>query len=287
MRRLIGIALILHGLAHAGAGIWATSSASVWLITLLWWIAMAGFVTAGSGLLGVPRLDRLWRPVSVVASLASLGLFALNWHPVLMIGAAIDGIILIDSVPTYHAIISRQLGVPLHPAHRHLRKLGTALAGMLALDLSAVVLARPWYTSWGATAAERAMVLPGDEPTPNAPNARYVVDHAITIRAPADAVWPWLAQTGQDRAGFYSYDWLERHIGVDGWGAFVLVPIDDSTTRFIVRTRGAHEPSLSAVSLAPFGLLLFEPAHFIMQRGMLLGVKECAERAWRASGPDD
>jgi hypothetical protein len=28
-------------------------------------------------------------------------------------------------------------------------------------------------------------------------------------------VWAWLVQLGQDRAGFYSYDWLERAIGAD------------------------------------------------------------------------
>jgi hypothetical protein len=33
---------------------------------------------------------------------------------------------------------------------------------------------------------------------------------AITIVAAADAVWPWIAQLGQGRGGFYSYDWLEN-----------------------------------------------------------------------------
>ena len=37
---------------------------------------------------------------------------------------------------------------------------------------------------------------------------------AITIQAPADQVWPWLAQMGyEDRAGSYSYDRFERSIG--------------------------------------------------------------------------
>ena len=35
----------------------------------------------------------------------------------------------------------------------------------------------------------------------------------MTIEAPADAVWPWLAQLGQDRAGFYSYECLENLAG--------------------------------------------------------------------------
>jgi hypothetical protein len=65
-----------------------------------------------------------------------------------------------------------------------------------------------------------------------------------------------------------------RVLVLDGWGAFVLEPAGNGT-RLIVRTRGAGEPN---VALAPFGLLVFDPAHFIMERGMLLGVKQRAER---------
>jgi hypothetical protein len=35
----------------------------------------------------------------------------------------------------------------------------------------------------------------------------------VTIAAPADEVWPWVAQLGQDRAGFYSYEILEDLAG--------------------------------------------------------------------------
>jgi hypothetical protein len=30
-----------------------------------------------------------------------------------------------------------------------------------------------------------------------------------------EAIWPWLVQMGQDRAGFYSHDWLERIFGAE------------------------------------------------------------------------
>ena len=30
------------------------------------------------------------------------------------------------------------------------------------------------------------------------------------IKAPPAAVWPWLIQMGQDRAGFYTHNWVER-----------------------------------------------------------------------------
>ena len=56
------------------------------------------------------------------------------------------------------------------------------------------------------------MALPGD---PAWRLAALELMHGVTIDAPPDQVWPWLVQIGQDRAGFYSYDWLERLFGVD------------------------------------------------------------------------
>src|SRR5436190_22170752 len=61
----------------------------------------------------------------------------------------------------------------------------------------------PWLMNWGATSEEQAMPLPGDTVAPSAYFTR-----AITIVSPPSAVWPWLLQIGQDRAGFYSNDWL-------------------------------------------------------------------------------
>ena len=53
-------------------------------------------------------------------------------------------------------------------------------------------------------------VLPGDELVqPGVPRTT----RAVTIDAPVDAVWPWLAQIGEDRGGFYSYSLLERAVG--------------------------------------------------------------------------
>jgi hypothetical protein len=42
------------------------------------------------------------------------------------------------------------------------------------------------------------------------PDAPYVTTRAVTIDAPPDRVWPWLVQMGQDRAGFYTHNWVER-----------------------------------------------------------------------------
>ena len=55
--------------------------------------------------------------------------------------------------------------------------------------------------SWTATAGERAMPLPGDDLVAS---PIMQTTHAVTISAPPAQVWPWLVQTGQGRAGFYS-----------------------------------------------------------------------------------
>jgi hypothetical protein len=66
------------------------------------------------------------------------------------------------------------------------------------------------YLRWGATDQEVDDSLPGDDLIPN---ADMIATRAITIRAEADHVWPWIAQLGQGRGGFYSYDWLENLVG--------------------------------------------------------------------------
>jgi hypothetical protein len=80
-----------------------------------------------------------------------------------------------------------------------------AIGGVL---LGAVAAYRRQRT-WGASSDEASRVLPSDELISDATqNTR-----AITVDAPPDAVWPWIAQLGGDRGGFYSYDWLEDHFG--------------------------------------------------------------------------
>jgi hypothetical protein len=50
--------------------------------------------------------------------------------------------------------------------------------------------------------------LPGDE---RIPQPIDTLTHAVTIRAAARDVWPWLVQMGAgSRAGWYSYDWLDN-----------------------------------------------------------------------------
>ena len=59
----------------------------------------------------------------------------------------------------------------------------------------------------GSTRAERRRSLPGDEMIPS---ASFVTNHAATLGAPPDAVWPWLTQVGWHRAGWYTPRWVDR-----------------------------------------------------------------------------
>ena len=92
-----------------------------------------------------------------------------------------------------------------------------AIAGCIALS----PLLRPWYRKWGASTDEAKASLPGDDlvPVPNLECTR-----AITIDAPADQVWPWLAQMGQGRGGLYTYQRLENLIGCNIVNANQIMP---------------------------------------------------------------
>jgi len=58
-----------------------------------------------------------------------------------------------------------------------------------------------------ATRAEKRRPLPGDTIVPE---PMFSVTHAITINAPIERVWPWLAQMGSGRAGWYSWDAIDN-----------------------------------------------------------------------------
>lgn len=86
----------------------------------------------------------------------------------------------------------------------------TKTAGIVGVALVGYdTLVRRRILNWGATGDEQRMQLPGDEIASGVP-AQYT--KAVTIEAPPEAVWPWLAQIGDRRAGFYSYDWVERFV---------------------------------------------------------------------------
>lgn len=202
----------------------------------------------------------------------------------------------------------------VHAVRRHRRpsRVVALASGVVGAYL---IVGRPLMLHWGANCEELSKPLPGDELVPN-PGIQST--RAITIDAPAAAVWPWLAQLGQDRAGFYSYErlenlagcqmhnadeihpeWQQRDIGetvylhplkglpvtrfepervyaLEGWGAWVLHPRGTDRTRLIARGRTPR----GAASV--FDALLMEIPHFLMERKMLLGIKERAERSYTA-----
>jgi len=199
--------------------------------------------------------------------------------------------------------------------------------------------ARAAIQHWGATGDEAGRALPGDDLVPE---PDVTLTRAITIRTPPERVFPWLAQLGQGRGGFYSYDWLENRAGLDirsadhivpglqvlepgdriavapgppfygflvadvaapvrlvlrmtihpftgvqirpeasarGWSldatwAFTLTPVSGSSTRLVTRTRARLR---LPVGLAQAYGAAFRAVELVMERRMLLGIRERAE----------
>lgn len=173
----------------------------------------------------------------------------------------------------------------------------------------------PWMNHWGATDAEADMPLSGDG---SANGLIPTSTRGVTIYAPAEEVWKWIVQLGQERAGFYSEDWLEnltlanihnaseirvewqrrqqgdKVFGAGGavygqsafwnilayeegraiylWGPIAVIPVDAQTSRLVARTYAP--PSLVTQSV---NLFTFDWMHFVMERGMLLGIKARVE----------
>lgn len=191
------------------------------------------------------------------------------------------------------------------------RLTGSLTAVGLGLPWVYALAVRPWLVRWGSTAEERAQRYPGDLPGPS----RLENTRAVTVHAPASEVWRWLVQIGQDRGGFYSYDWLENLAGCHLHSAdrvredLQTLRAGDSLTIFPgISTRfSAVDPPRSLViegwgsyTIVPVDdatcrlvarshasggpavlvahLLLMELPHAVMERKMLLGIKARVER---------
>ena len=94
-------------------------------------------------------------------------------------------------------------------------------AALVAGVAAGSLLARSRQLRWGATGEELAASLPGDDLIPN---PCLTATRAISIPTPPARVWPWIVQLGQDRGGFYSYDFLENLAGCDIHSAVSIVP---------------------------------------------------------------
>lgn len=83
-------------------------------------------------------------------------------------------------------------------------------------------IVHPRGARWGAEDDEtaRAMPLDGRITEPD-----YITNRAITIESPPDEIWLWIAQMGESpRGGFYSYEWVERRMGLDAKSPRTPVP---------------------------------------------------------------
>ena len=191
---------------------------------------------------------------------------------------------------------------------------------------AAAILAYPRFgrercLHWGATDEEAAADLPGDDllAAPDILSTR-----AITIDAPAAAIWPWLLQFGPGRGGAYTYDWIENLLGLDMHSTDRILPefqhlevgdafplgtkgpvvrvVSIDPERSVVfrsddghwvwsftlvetggRTRLLSRNRIASPDAGPVGramnTAIMEPGSLIMERKMLHGFKERAERA--------
>ncbi|HRX02389.1 MAG TPA: hypothetical protein P5148_04525, partial [Anaerolineae bacterium] len=97
-------------------------------------------------------------------------------------------------------------------------------AGGATMVVGTVVL-RPLlasrYRRWNTTGDETTRTLPGDE---RVPQPLVTQTLAVTINSSPAAVWPWLAQIGQERGGMYSYELLENVARCQMHNADQIVP---------------------------------------------------------------
>jgi hypothetical protein len=83
-------------------------------------------------------------------------------------------------------------------------------AALIAWNLIATPFIGRSRLRWGTVGTEPTDTLPGDDLVPE-PKWSYTL--GIAIDAPPESVWPWIAQIGQGRGGFYTYQTLENMVG--------------------------------------------------------------------------
>lgn len=68
----------------------------------------------------------------------------------------------------------------------------------------------------GSSAAERREPMPGDDLVRR---PQLVTNHAATVDAPAERIWPWLTQMGWHLGGWYTPRWVDRLLFEDNWSS--------------------------------------------------------------------
>lgn len=213
--------------------------------------------------------------------------------------------------------------------HDGVREIARGLRGASEMLFAlATPFLRRARSHWGVTEEIAARSYPGDVFIPE-PLLEWT--HGIEIDASPEAVWPWVAQLGADKAGFYSYQWLENLCGldvqnadhvVDAWqhpevgdvlrlharatgipivavepGRFLLAQIEEPNgaptsvraswlffveplpggrSRLISRFRLQADDTLATRLI--YGPVVAEPVGFAMDRRMLRGIRDRAER---------
>lgn len=149
---------------------------------------------------------------------------------------------------------------------------GILIALLVMLAVAGYYIVRPRILHWGATSLEAICVMDGDELISN---AIYVTTRAISINVGPEKVWPWLAQIGQRRGGFYSYDWLENLVGLDIHSSDKIIP---------------ELQNIKPGDLIPFwhgagvNVVVAEPPHLLVLAGTINGSKGNAAGAETVGG---
>lgn len=87
------------------------------------------------------------------------------------------------------------------------RRSSPVAVGSVLLLVAAYLAWRSRMLRWGATDDEAHARLPGDDLIHDPDGS---VTMATTLPAPPERVWPWLAQMGGDRGGWYAWDSLDN-----------------------------------------------------------------------------
>lgn len=121
---------------------------------------------------------------------------------------------------------------------------------------------------WGTVREDEDRTFPGDElvPTP-----RWGWTHAVEIAATPAEIWPWIAQLGADRGGFYSYQWLENLTGCEIRNAETIHP----EWALSVGDRLVLHPKAP-----PFEIVGVEPEHALLAFGRADESAKRARRPW-------
>jgi hypothetical protein len=139
--------------------------------------------------------------------------------------------------------------------------------GSSAAASGSVVVAGQWLgRTAGSARAERRQLLPGDELVDN---PTVVTNHAVTIPAPPEQVWPWLVQTGRHSTTHLPASWRARlGASIDWTWTFTLTPTRDGGTRLLLRVRGQTRPWWPTAAY----VAALVPADFVMAHSMLAGI---------------